>query len=41
MEKAPDDFGGYKAQAITDSKKAVASLKQALNFRAKVDNAKK
>ena len=35
MEKAPNDFGGYKAQAIIDSKKAVASLKQALNYRAK------
>ena len=40
MEKAPDDFGGFKAQAIKDSKKAVASLKQALNYRAKVDNGK-
>jgi hypothetical protein len=41
MEKAPDDFGGFKAQAITDSRKAVVSLKQALNYRAKVDNAKR
>jgi len=40
MEKAPDDFGGFKAQAIKDSKKAVASLKQALNYSAKVDNGK-
>jgi hypothetical protein len=40
MEKAPDDFGGYKAQAIADSRKAVASLKHALNYRAKVDNTK-
>jgi ABC-type microcin C transport system duplicated ATPase subunit YejF len=38
LEKAPDDFGGYKAQAIADSKRAVLSLKQALNYRAKVDN---
>jgi hypothetical protein len=41
LEKAPDDFGGYKAQAIIDSKKAVASLRQALNYRAKVDNVKR
>jgi hypothetical protein len=41
MEKAPDDFGGFKAQAITDSKKAVISLKRALNYRAKEDNMKK
>jgi hypothetical protein len=41
MEKAPDDFGGYKAQAIADSKKAVKSLKHALNYRAKEDNMKK
>lgn len=40
LEKAPDDFGGYKAQAIADSKKAVTSLKHALNYRAKVDNTK-
>ena len=41
MEKAPDDFGGFKAQAITDSKKAVVSLKKAMEYRAKVDNKKK
>jgi hypothetical protein len=41
LEKAPDNFGGYKAQAIADSKKAVISLKQALNYRAKVDNTRK
>ncbi|MGA2406027.1 MAG: hypothetical protein ABSF81_04650 [Bacteroidales bacterium] len=41
LEKAPNDFGGYKAQAIADSKKAVISLKLALNYRAKVDNAKR
>ncbi len=38
MEKAPDDFGGYKAQAIKDSKKAVESLKLALKYRAHQDN---
>jgi hypothetical protein len=41
MEKAPEDFGGFKAQAIIDSKKAVLSLKRALNYRAKEDNLKK
>ena len=41
MEKAPDNFGGFKAQAIADSKKAVLSLKQALEYRAKEDNKKK
>ena len=41
LEKAPDDFGGFKAQAITDSRKAVVSLKRALNYRAKDDNMKK
>jgi hypothetical protein len=41
LEKAPDTFGGYKAQAIADSKRAVASLKLALSYRAKVDNAKR
>jgi hypothetical protein len=41
LEKAPDDFGGFKAHAIADSKKAVVSLKRALNYRAKDDNMKK
>jgi ABC-type microcin C transport system duplicated ATPase subunit YejF len=41
LEKAPDDFGGFKTQAITDSRKAVVSLKRALNYRAKEDNMKK
>jgi len=41
LEKAPDDFGGFKAQAITDSRKAVVSLKRALNYRTKDDNMKK
>ena len=40
MEKAPDDFGGHKAQAIQDSKKAIESLKLALKYRAKQDNKK-
>ena len=40
MEKAPDDFGGHKAQAIKDSKKAVESLRLALKYRAHQDNKK-
>ena len=41
MEKAPDNFGGHKAQAIADSKKAVSSLKLALQYRANEDNIKR
>ncbi len=41
MEKAPHDFGGHKADALADSKKAVKSLKLALAYRAKEDNKKK
>jgi hypothetical protein len=41
MQNAPDEFGGYKAQALADSRKAVASLKHALEYRAKVDKVKR
>jgi len=41
MEKAPDTFGGFKAQAIADSKKAVVSLKKALEYKAKAEPQKK
>jgi hypothetical protein len=41
MEKAPHDFGGHKAAAMADTKKAIGSLKLALAYRAKEDNAKK
>jgi cell division protein FtsL len=41
MEKAPHDFGGHRVQAIADSKRAVASLKLALQYRAKEDNMKR
>lgn len=37
MEKAPHDFGGHKAEAIRDSRKAVESLKKALEYRAVKD----
>ena len=38
MEAAPDDFGGNKAGAITDTKRAIHSLKKALYFRLKMDD---
>lgn len=38
MEAAPHDFGGFKAQAIADSKAAVASLRHALAYRAAKDD---
>ena len=38
MEKAPHDFGGHKAAAIEDTKKAVRQLKLAMEYRAKADN---
>ena len=41
MEKAPHDFGGYKAQAFADSKRAVESLKLALQYRGNADNMKR
>jgi hypothetical protein len=33
MEHAPDEFGGYKAQAMKDTKAAILSLKRALGYR--------
>lgn len=38
MEAAPHDFGGFKAQAIADSRAAVGSLRKALAYRAAKDN---
>lgn len=40
MEKAPDNFGGHKADAIRDSKKAIESLRKALEYRAVKDRKK-
>ena len=37
MEAAPHDFGGHKAEAIEQSKKAVQQLRLALAYRAAVD----
>lgn len=40
MEAAPHDFGGHKAAAIQDSRKAVEQLRKALEYREKADNRK-
>ena len=39
LEAAPDDFGGNRAAAIADTRKAIHSLKRALYFRLKMDDA--
>ena len=39
LEEAPSDFGGNKAAAIRDTKQAIHSLKRALYFRLKMDDA--
>ncbi len=39
IEAAPDDFGGNKAVAIADTKRAIHSLKRALYFRLRMDDA--
>jgi len=33
MRSAPHDFGGHKAEAITDCEKAIKQLREALKFR--------
>lgn len=33
MEEAPHDFGGYKAAAIADTRRAIESLRMALRYR--------
>jgi hypothetical protein len=40
LEAAPHDFGGFKAQALADSRAAVISLRKALAYRAVKDNRK-
>jgi hypothetical protein len=37
LEKAPNDFGGHKAAAISACQEAVAQLKLALEYRAEKD----
>jgi hypothetical protein len=39
LEAAPEDFGGNKAQAMRDAHAAIHSLKKALYFRLKMDDA--
>jgi len=39
MEAAQDDFGGNKSAAIADTRKAIHSLKRALYYRLKMDDA--
>ena len=39
MQAAPDDFGGNKAAAMTDTQTAIHSLKKALYYRLKLDDA--
>jgi hypothetical protein len=39
LRAAPDDFGGNKAAAIRDTEKAIHSLRKALYFRLKMDDA--
>lgn len=38
MEHAPHDFGGHKAQAIADSRKAIEQLRLAMQYRAGAEN---
>lgn len=40
MEHAPHDFGGHKAQAIADCRKAIEQLRLAMQYRAHEDNRK-
>jgi hypothetical protein len=39
LNAAPDDFGGYKSAAIKDCVGAIHSLKRALYYRLKLDDA--
>ena len=39
LEGAPHDFGGNKAAALADTHKAIRSLKKALYYRLKMDDA--
>jgi len=39
LQAAPDDFGGNKYNAIKDTQQAIHSLKKALYFRLKLDDA--
>ena len=39
LERAPDDFGGNKAAAMEDLRRGIHSLKRALYFRLRMDDA--
>jgi hypothetical protein len=39
LEAAPDDFGGNKAAAIRDTRQAIHSVRKALYFRLRMDDA--
>jgi hypothetical protein len=39
LEAAPDDFGGNKGAAIADAKRTIHSIKRALYWRLKMDDA--
>ena len=39
LELAPEDFGGNKAAAITDAHRAIHSMKKALYWRLRMDDA--
>ena len=39
LQSAPDDFGGNKAQAMSDIRASMHSLKKALYYRLKMDDA--
>jgi uncharacterized membrane protein len=39
LQAAPDDFGGRKAQAIDDLRRAIHSMRRALFFRTHMDDA--
>src|ERR1700675_4133840 len=39
MEAGPDDFGGNKSAAMQDTRRAIHSLKKALYYRLKMDDA--
>jgi Spy/CpxP family protein refolding chaperone len=39
LQAAPDDFGGNKAQAMADTRRAIHSLRRALFFRLHLDDA--
>ncbi len=39
LQEAPHDFGGNKAAAMADTKQAIHSLKKALYYRLKMDDA--